>query len=36
MADFNIQNGVLLRYMEDDKHVIIPEGVTTINIIVSK
>ena len=30
MADFDIQNGVLVRYMEDDKHVIITEGVTTI------
>ena len=28
MAEFDIQNGVLVRYVEDDKHVIIPEGVT--------
>ena len=32
MAEFDIQNGVLVRYMEDDKHVIIPEGVTTIGL----
>ena len=30
MAEFDIQNGVLVRYMEDDKHVIIPEGVTNV------
>lgn len=30
MEDFKIQDGVLLSYREDDHHVVVPEGVTTI------
>ena len=30
MADFDIQNGVLVSYRGKDKHVVLPDGITTI------